>query len=128
MIKAPKPLKKFLHKSGLRKPIGMLVSPEFREIARLTKEMKADFHRRGFEKVYRAHINGTDGYKKYLDLDHALEPAIKWAQHLGLFRSPPLRIFDVGCGPGYFLHVARQYGGLTVSGSTFKATPSSKTL
>jgi SAM-dependent methyltransferase len=109
-MKAPQSIKTLLHKTGLRKPIGMLISPEFREVTRVLKELKTDFERRGFEKVYRAHIDGTDGYKKYLDLDHALEPAIKWVQHLGLFRAPPLRIFDIGCGPGYFLHVARHYG------------------
>jgi SAM-dependent methyltransferase len=115
-MKAVKPLKHLLHKTGLRKPLARLISSEFREVMRITEELKAELKHRGFDAVYDRHINGKDGYKKYLILDDALEPAIKPALQLGLFDPPPLRIFDIGCGPGYFLHVARQYGGHEVLG------------
>src|SRR5216684_8829201 len=106
-MKASKALKKLLDTSGLRRPLGRLISPEFREIHRITTEVKMDFQRRGFDGIYQGHINGQDGYKKYLDLENALEPAIKWLLHLGLLDCPPLRIFDIGCGPGYFLYLAK---------------------
>src|SRR5262245_5640716 len=99
-MRAPEPLKEILRKTGLRKPVGMLVSPKFRQVVRITERLKGDFRGRGFERIYNAHIDGTDGYKKYLDLDHALEPAIKWFLHLKLHQSRTLRIFDIGCGPG----------------------------
>ena len=35
---------------------------------------------------------------------------IKRVQDLWLDRSPPLRILDLGCGPGYFLYLCRLFG------------------
>lgn len=62
---------------------------------------------------------------KYSDLDHWLASSWKEAKRLGLDRSPPLEILDLGLGPGYFPFVCQQLGhrcvGLDVpGGSTFK--------
>jgi SAM-dependent methyltransferase len=48
---------------------------------------------------------------------NAYEDAVYWVgvnvrrvQDLWLDRAAPLRIFDLGCGPGYFLYVCRLFG------------------
>ena len=35
---------------------------------------------------------------------------VKRVQDLWLDRTPPLRILDLGCGPGYFLYICRMFG------------------
>ena len=47
---------------------------------------------------------------RFSDVDHWLKINIERAQDLWLDRSPPLRILDLGCGPGYFLYVCKQLG------------------
>lgn len=47
---------------------------------------------------------------RFSDIDHWLKINIERAQDLWLDRSPPLRILDLGCGPGYFLYVCRCLG------------------
>lgn len=49
-------------------------------------------------------------YPKYLDLDRFLRMNIRRAQDLRLNIAPPLRVFDLGSGAGYFLHVCRYLG------------------
>jgi len=121
MVKTPNVLKAAARRLGLTKPIKTIVSPEYRQVARLAGELKRDMSGRGFDPVYRAHINGGDGYKKYLDLDYALEPAIKLFLRLGLHKSPPFRLLDIGCGPGYFLYVSKRHGHL-VTGTDIEDT------
>jgi len=52
----------------------------------------------------------TPRINRFSDVDHWLKINIERAQDLWLDRSPPLRILDLGCGPGYFLHVCKQLG------------------
>jgi SAM-dependent methyltransferase len=47
---------------------------------------------------------------KYLDPVMWFESKLRLAQSLGLDKSPPLRILDLGTGPGHFPFVARFYG------------------
>jgi SAM-dependent methyltransferase len=69
--------------------------------------------RDGFEKL-RARF-GKPGEKvlpeKYLDLDEWMPTNVKRVRDLRLQKAPPrLRILDLGCGSGYFLHIARCLG------------------
>lgn len=48
--------------------------------------------------------------RKFLDVDLWLRAAILHAARLGLHRSPPLRIMDLGCGTGMFVFVCRAWG------------------
>lgn len=49
--------------------------------------------------------------EKYLDLDEWMPTNVKRVRDLRLPKAPPrLRILDLGCGSGYFLHIARCLG------------------
>jgi len=47
---------------------------------------------------------------RYEDVTYWLRVNVERAQDLWLDRTPPLRILDLGCGAGYFLHVCRYFG------------------
>lgn len=47
---------------------------------------------------------------KYLDPVMWFESKLRLAQSLGLDKKPPMRILDLGTGPGHFPFVARFYG------------------
>ncbi len=47
---------------------------------------------------------------RFVDAEHWIPVNIERAQDLWLDRAPPLRILDLGCGPGYFLYVCRCLG------------------
>jgi SAM-dependent methyltransferase len=69
--------------------------------------------REGFEQL-RARL-GRPGEKvlpaKYLDLDEWMPTNVKRVRDLRLRKAPPrLRVLDIGCGSGYFLHIARCLG------------------
>jgi SAM-dependent methyltransferase len=53
---------------------------------------------------------GAPRINRFSDIDHWLKINIERAQDLWLDRSRPLRILDLGCGPGYFLYVCKQLG------------------
>jgi SAM-dependent methyltransferase len=44
---------------------------------------------------------------RFSNVDYWININVERAQDLWLDRSPPLRILDLGCGPGYFLYVCR---------------------
>ena len=49
--------------------------------------------------------------EKYLDLDEWMPTNVKRVRDLRLMKAPPrLRVLDLGCGSGYFLHIARCLG------------------
>jgi SAM-dependent methyltransferase len=47
---------------------------------------------------------------RFSDADYWIKINVERAQDLWLDRSPPLRVLDLGCGPGYFLYVCRCLG------------------
>jgi SAM-dependent methyltransferase len=47
---------------------------------------------------------------RFSNVDYWIKINIERAQDLWLDRTPPLRILDLGCGPGYFLYVCRCLG------------------
>ncbi len=47
---------------------------------------------------------------KYVQLEHWMRINLVRVRELALDRSRPQRILDLGCGAGYFLYIARQYG------------------
>jgi SAM-dependent methyltransferase len=49
-------------------------------------------------------------YAKYADVRRWLDLNIVRAQDLNLHRSPPKSVLDLGCGGGFFLHVAQHLG------------------
>lgn len=49
-------------------------------------------------------------YAKYSDVPRWLKRHIAKIQDLDLHHSPPKQILDLGCGGGFFLFIARQFG------------------
>jgi len=47
---------------------------------------------------------------KYADIERYMKLNIERVQDLGLQRSPPQDILDLGCGGGFFLYVCQQFG------------------
>ena len=50
------------------------------------------------------------GFAKYTDVDHYLRLNRDRVQDLRLHRSPPQRVFDLGCGGGFFLYILKSLG------------------
>src|ERR1051325_801372 len=53
---------------------------------------------------------GARKLNAWQDVSHWIGINVARAQDLWLDRSPPLRILDLGCGPGYFLYVCQFLG------------------
>lgn len=51
---------------------------------------------------------------KYLDFPRFVHRDITICRRLGLDKSPPLRILDIGCGAGLLMFVMKHYGHLPV--------------
>ena len=69
--------------------------------------------REAFEAIKARHFNPKDGVspKKYLNLENWMRTNVKRVRDLRLRKAPPCwRILDIGCGSGYFLHVAKCLG------------------
>ena len=60
--------------------------------------------------LQRRYAGSTDRYAKYADVAHWLEINLPRVQELKLDRSPPKQILDLGCGGGFFLFLAQQFG------------------
>lgn len=63
---------------------------------------------------------------KYLDYKYWIPFNMARAASVGLHKSPPLKMLDIGCGPGYFLSAATELGhdayGVDVPPSFFTET------
>jgi SAM-dependent methyltransferase len=55
-------------------------------------------------------VNRNADIVKYIDPIVWFESKLRLARKIGLHKRPPLRILDLGCGPGHFPVVARFYG------------------
>jgi SAM-dependent methyltransferase len=65
-------------------------------------------------RIYRERYRTADprphGYSKYLDIRPWMATALMQCFRLGLHRSRPLQILDIGTGAGYFPYVCSLYG------------------
>jgi SAM-dependent methyltransferase len=52
----------------------------------------------------------ADKINRFEDATYWVGVNVRRVQDLALDRAPPLRILDLGCGPGYFLHVCKLFG------------------
>ena len=69
---------------------------------------KIDMDRLG--EIQQRHAGSAVRYAKYSDVPHWLEINLPRIRDLKLDRSPPKQILDLGCGGGFFLFLAKQYG------------------
>jgi SAM-dependent methyltransferase len=53
---------------------------------------------------------GARKINAYEDAGYWIGVNVRRVQDLWLDRAPPLRILDLGCGPGYFLYICRLFG------------------
>lgn len=56
------------------------------------------------------YASSTENYAKYAHVERWLKRHIKKIQDLRLHRSAPKEILDLGCGGGFFLFIAKQFG------------------
>jgi SAM-dependent methyltransferase len=69
---------------------------------------KIDMNRLG--EIQQRHAGSTARYAKYADVPHWLEINLPRVCELKLDQSSPKQILDLGCGAGFFLFLAKQYG------------------
>lgn len=53
---------------------------------------------------------GSPQINRFEDIVYWIDINVERVQDLWLDRSPPLRILDLGCGAGYFLHICKHFG------------------
>ncbi|HEV2095036.1 MAG TPA: class I SAM-dependent methyltransferase [Chthoniobacterales bacterium] len=56
------------------------------------------------------HRQDAPRINRFVEAEHWIPVNVERAQDLWLDRAPPLRILDLGCGPGYFLYVCARLG------------------
>ena len=61
-------------------------------------------------KIQQRYAQSTDRYVKYANVEHWLEINVPRVQELKLDSLPPKQILDLGCGAGFFLFLAKQFG------------------
>jgi SAM-dependent methyltransferase len=69
---------------------------------------KIDIER--LREIQRRYAGSGDRYAKYADVEHWLKINLPRVQELQLDRSPAKDILDLGCGAGFFLFLAKQFG------------------
>ncbi|MDP9187198.1 MAG: class I SAM-dependent methyltransferase [Verrucomicrobiota bacterium] len=60
--------------------------------------------------IQRRYAGSSDRYAKYADVEHWLKINHPRVEELKLDRLPPKQILDLGCGAGFFLFLAKQFG------------------
>jgi SAM-dependent methyltransferase len=65
---------------------------------------------RAFQRQYDDADPRPHGYSKYLDIRPWMADKLMQALYLGLHKSKPLKILDIGTGAGYFPYVCRNLG------------------
>ncbi len=70
--------------------------------------------------IQKRYSGSTERYAKYADVERWLKINLPRVRELKLDRLPPKQILDLGCGAGFFLFLAKQFGhscvGLDVGG------------
>ena len=77
-----------------------------------TRRVTDTIDRAGFEQIrqrYAVEDPGED-WPKYLDLEHWIDINIRRIREIELDVARPKRVLDLGCGAGYFLHIAQLLG------------------
>jgi SAM-dependent methyltransferase len=60
--------------------------------------------------IQKRYADSNDRYAKYANVEHWLKINLPRVRELKLDRSAPKRILDLGCGAGFFLFLAKQFG------------------
>lgn len=71
-------------------------------LARIDQKRLSDIQKR--------HASSTSHYARYADAEHWLKRNLPRICRLNLDRSSPKQILDLGCGAGFFLFIAKQFG------------------
>jgi SAM-dependent methyltransferase len=69
---------------------------------------RIDGHR--LREVQKRHAGSADRYAKYANVEPWLKINLRRVQELGLDRSDPKNILDLGCGAGFFLFLTQELG------------------
>jgi hypothetical protein len=82
---------------------------------RFVEHLLASFDHEGYRQIQRRlltpeSIDAQRGMLKYLNLAYWLRAKLELALELGLHRTQPLAILDLGVGPGHFPFVCRHFG------------------
>ncbi len=80
------------------------------DVKRLWKRCRKDFDWDGLEAIRASTSDQTANRVKYLDAEKWLISMCHEAVNLTLHDRPPLRILDIGSGPGYFPYVCTLLG------------------
>jgi len=90
----------------LREQLGYL--PRQRDITNILKSIDVE----RFKKIHSRFKDASPypGWSKFLDMRKWISRKIKAAHSLDLHKSEPLRILDIGSGPGYFAYVCQHLG------------------
>ncbi|MFL6596066.1 MAG: class I SAM-dependent methyltransferase [Chthoniobacterales bacterium] len=93
--------KRRVRKMRVRRPIGS-------EVARLMQTID----RARFDEIAAKYSVPDPGHTplKYVQLEHWLRINLQRIRDIDLDRAKPKRVLDIGCGAGYFLYIAKQYG------------------
>ncbi|MEY2541852.1 MAG: hypothetical protein QOI22_1454 [Verrucomicrobiota bacterium] len=68
---------------------------------------KIDYER--LRDIQARYTSSSGHYAKYLDVEQHLRINIRRVQDLGLHRSPPQKVLDIGPGGGFFLFILKQF-------------------
>ena len=60
--------------------------------------------------IQKRYAGSTERYAKYTNVEHWLKINLPRIRELKLDRLAPKQILDLGCGAGFFLFLAKQYG------------------
>lgn len=74
------------------------------------RRLLAKIDQRRLREIQRRYASSTNVYVKYADAGRWLKRNIPRIRKLQLDRSRPKEILDLGCGAGFFLFIAKQFG------------------
>lgn len=60
--------------------------------------------------IQKRYANSPENYAKYADVERWLKRHLENVRRLGLDKSPPKSIVDLGCGGGFFLFLCKEFG------------------
>jgi SAM-dependent methyltransferase len=105
---------KFSHKLGKltsRETYGRAARKVRRALSPIPLQpLLAKIDQRQLREIQQRYASSPENYAKYADVERWLKRHIKRIQDLQLHRSAPKEILDLGCGGGFFLFIAKQFG------------------